>query len=118
MIKVRDEVSGQVRSDGGLAKGLTAGERERLTAAEETAGRVLVEAGCRPDSLISTPLRGTHPSATVRLGTLVDTELATPVPGLYVCDASVFPEALGRPTVLTILALAERLADRLLDTEA
>jgi choline dehydrogenase-like flavoprotein len=32
------------------------------------------------------------------------------VRNLYVCDASVFPEALGRPTVLTILALGRRLA--------
>ncbi|MEX0890984.1 MAG: GMC family oxidoreductase N-terminal domain-containing protein [Gemmatimonadota bacterium] len=114
MIKVRDEVSGEVRPDGGLAKGLTRGERARLEAAEEQARRILLEAGCRKDTLINTPLRGTHPSATARLGTLVDTDLATPVPGLHVCDASVFPEALGRPTVLTILALGERLAERLL----
>jgi choline dehydrogenase-like flavoprotein len=114
MIKVRDEVSGEVRPDGGLAKGLTRGERTRLEAAEEQAHRILLEAGCRKDTLISTPLRGTHPSATARLGTLVDTHLATRVPGLHVCDASVFPEALGRPTVLTILAFGERLAEHLL----
>ena len=29
------------------------------------------------------------------------------------CDASVFPRALGRPTVLTIIALARRLAEKL-----
>ena len=33
---------------------------------------------------------------------------------LYVCDASVFPEALARPTVLTIISLAKRLAGYLL----
>jgi choline dehydrogenase-like flavoprotein len=32
---------------------------------------------------------------------------------LYVCDASVFPEALARPTVLTIIALGKRLARHL-----
>ena len=40
--------------------------------------------------------------------------LRTEVRGLYVCDASVFPEALARPTVLTILALGRRLARDLL----
>jgi choline dehydrogenase-like flavoprotein len=43
----------------------------------------------------------------------VDTDLATPVRNLYVCDASVFPEALDRPTVLTIVALGKRLAKHL-----
>jgi choline dehydrogenase-like flavoprotein len=32
---------------------------------------------------------------------------------LYVCDASTFPEALDRPTVLTILGLGKRLAAHL-----
>jgi choline dehydrogenase-like flavoprotein len=60
-----------------------------------------------------TPLRGTHPSGTVRIGTMLDENLQTEVRGLYVCDASVFPEALDRPTVLTIIGLAKRLAKRL-----
>jgi len=53
-----------------------------------------------------TPLRGTHPSGTVRIGEMVDTDLQTEVKGLYVCDASNFPEALARPTVLTIIGWA------------
>ncbi len=40
----------------------------------------------------------------------MNSELETGVRSLYVCDASVFPEALARPTVLTIMALARRLA--------
>ena len=60
-----------------------------------------------------TPLRGTHPSGTVRIGTMLDENLQTEVPGLYVCDASVFPEALDRPTVLTIIGLGKRLAKHL-----
>ena len=49
----------------------------------------------------------------MRIGDVLDTDLRTEVEGLYVCDASVFPEALGRPTVLTIIALAMRLTDYL-----
>jgi choline dehydrogenase-like flavoprotein len=44
---------------------------------------------------------------------MLDTDLQTEVEGLYVCDASTFPEALGRPTVLTIIGLAKRLAKQL-----
>jgi len=114
MIKLTDEVSGDIDERGRVSKGLTERDRERLRQAEAVAERILLRAGCRPGTIFTTPLRGTHPSATVRIGQLLDTELRTAVPGLYVCDASVFPEALGRPTVLTILALARRLARRLL----
>jgi len=48
------------------------------------------------------------------VGTLVDENLQTEVQGLYVCDASVFPEALARPTVLTIIGLGKRLAKHIL----
>lgn len=81
------------------------------------AHRILVRAGADPDSIFITPLRGTHPSATVRLGQLLDENLQTAVKNLYVCDASTFPEALDRPTVLTILALGKRLAAHLLAAE-
>jgi choline dehydrogenase-like flavoprotein len=113
MIKLKDEISGGVFPDGRIRKPLTPGDRERLGQAEETCRRILVRAGAEPSSIFTTPLRGTHPSGTVRIGTHVDTDLATPVRGLYVCDASVFPEALDRPTVLTIVALGKRLAKHL-----
>jgi choline dehydrogenase-like flavoprotein len=113
MIKLKDEVSGGVFPDGRIRKPLTPRDRERLSLAEDVARRILLRAGAEASSVFSTPLRGTHPSGTVRIGTHVDRDLATPVGGLYVCDASVFPEALDRPTVLTIVALAKRLATRL-----
>lgn len=117
MIKLTDEVSGEVEGDGRVNKGLTTGDRDRLSRAREVAKRILKKAGCDPDTLVTTPLRGTHPSATARIGNVVDTNLETEISGLYVCDASVFPQALGRPTVLTILALAGRLAEHLLARE-
>jgi choline dehydrogenase-like flavoprotein len=114
MIKLTDEVSGGIDERGRISKGLTARDRERLEQAEHVARRILVRAGCAPGSIFTSPLRGTHPSATVRIDDHLDRDLRTAVKGLYVCDASVFPEALGRPTVLTILALARRLARTLL----
>ncbi len=113
MIKLKDEISGEIEEEGKVSKGLTADDARRLGRAERVAERILRRAGCDPDTIFTTPLRGTHPSATVRIGEVLSTDLETGIPGLYVCDASVFPEALGRPTVLTIIALAKRLAARL-----
>jgi len=113
MIKLRDTLSGELLPNGSVSKPITARDKERLHEAEQIARRILIEAGAVPESLFTSPMRGTHPSATVRIGTLVDANLQTPIQGLYVCDASVFPEALGRPTVLTIIGLAKRLARQL-----
>jgi choline dehydrogenase-like flavoprotein len=113
MIKLKDEISGGVFPNGKISKPLTANDRSRLAGAEEVCRKILIEAGAERSSIFMTPLRGTHPSGTVRLGTMVDQNLQTETPGVYVCDASVFPEALDRPTVLTIIGLAKRLAKHL-----
>lgn len=110
MIKLKDDVSGGVFPNGKISKPMTDHDRPRMRAAEEVCHRILIEAGAKPETIFTTPLRGTHPSGTVRVGTLVDESLQTEVQGLYVCDASVFPEALARPTVLTIIGLSKRLA--------
>ena len=114
MIKLKDEISGGVFPDGKISKPLTKADRPRLKMAEEVCHKILIEAGARPDTIFMTPLRGTHPSGTVRIDTMLDKDLQTEINGLYVCDASTFPEALDRPTVLTIIGLGKRLAKHLL----
>ena len=114
MIKLKDDISGGVFPNGKISKPMTDHDRPRMRAAGELCQQILIEAGAKPGTIFTTPLRGTHPSGTVRIGTLVDENLQTEARGLYVCDASVFPEALGRPTVLTIIGLGKRLAKRLL----
>ena len=115
MIKLKDEISGGVYPDGGISKPLTANDQACLKEAEAVCHEILIEAGASPATIFTTPLRGTHPSGTVRVGTMLDQNLQTRVEGLYVCDASTFPEALGRPTVLTIIGLGKRLAKHLLN---
>lgn len=113
MIKLKDDISGSFDARGRISKGMTDADARRMAAAEHVARKILLRAGCDPKRMITTPMRGTHPSATVRIGDILSADLETNVRGLYVCDASVFPEALARPTVLTIMALAKRLAARL-----
>jgi choline dehydrogenase-like flavoprotein len=114
MIKVKDEIAGGITMEGKISKPMTERDQQRLNHAAIVCRKILVRAGCDPDSVFITPQRGTHPSGTVRIGEMLDTDLQTEVEGLYVCDASTFPEALDRPTVLTIIGLGKKLARHLL----
>ncbi len=116
MIKIKDDVSGGITLEGEISKPMSEQDRFRLNHASIVARRILVRAGADPESIFITPLRGTHPSGTVRLCEMLDTNLQTEIKNLFVCDASVFPEALDRPTVLTILGFGKRLADHLMGT--
>ncbi len=117
MIKLKDELSGGVSMEGKVSKPLTDQDRWRLNHASNLCRRILIQAGCRPDSIFVGPLRGAHPSSTVRIRDLLSTQLETPISSLYVSDASCFPEALGQPTTLTLIALAKRLAKHLLNKD-
>jgi choline dehydrogenase-like flavoprotein len=114
MIKIKDDISGGITFEGEISKPLSARDQFRLNHAAIVARKILIRAGANPDTIFITPLRGTHPSGTVRVGEMLDANLQTQVKNLYVCDASVFPEALDRPTVLTILGFGKRLAEHLI----
>lgn len=113
MVKIKDESSGQVTPDS-VVKYSTAHDVELLSQGSAIAGVILKQAGVNPHRLISTPARGAHPGGTAALGEVVDENLETEISGLFVADASVFPEAPGAPPVLTILALAKRLAKHII----
>ncbi len=114
MIKIKDEISGGITIEGEISKPMTERDQFKLNHAAIVCRRILVKAGADPDTIFVTPLRGTHPSGTVRLGQMLDQNLQTEAKNLYVCDASTFPEALDRPTVLTIIGLGMRLTEHLL----
>ncbi|GAB4347569.1 MAG: GMC family oxidoreductase [Candidatus Abyssubacteria bacterium] len=118
MIKVKDDIAGGITMEGKISKPMTERDQQKLNHASIVCRKILMKAGCDSDSIFVTPLRGTHPSGTVRIGEMLDTDLQTEVKGLYVCDASTFPEALDRPTVLTIVGLGKRLADHILSKKA
>ena len=113
MIKLKDSISGGVFANGKISKPFVGDDHERQRGAEDVCRKILREAGADTSSMFMTPLRGTHPSGTVRIGSMLDKNLQTEITNLYVCDASTFPEALARPTVLTIIGLGKRLAKHL-----
>jgi choline dehydrogenase-like flavoprotein len=111
--KVSDEGTGQITPDGKVSKTFTQRDWNRIKYGRETAERILVKTGCDPNDLHHTGLTLTHPSGTVRIGKLVDTNLESPIKNLYCCDTSVIPEAPGLPPVMTIVVLGKRLARHL-----
>lgn len=110
MVKIRDEIAGEIFPDGTFFKPVTERDRKRLDKGVDIIKRVLKKVGCEKDSIYVSEPMGAHPSASCRIGEVVDTNLETEVKNLFCCDSSVFPEALGLPVVWTAVSLGKRLA--------
>jgi len=113
MTKGKDELAGRINADGTFSKRLTHKDRAVLDKGISISRKMLVEAGCPSDTIWVTRPRGAHPGGTCRIGEVVDADLATGIRNLYVCDASVIPDSLAAPVVLTLVALGKRLAEDL-----
>ena len=111
MIKIRDDLSGRLTRRGGIRKSLTREDRDRLDSGYRRAREVLSNAGAK--HIFRSWCMAAHPGGTVKVGDLLDAELQTEYENLYVCDASVIPEAWGRPPTLTLIGLGKRLARHL-----
>ncbi|MGA1823078.1 MAG: FAD-dependent oxidoreductase [bacterium] len=114
MIKSADDATGRVYPDGSYSKAVTEKDRARLNEGIEIAKEILIKAGVDSASIVVGNPVGAHPGGTAAVGTIVNSDLQTKIPQLFVCDASVFPRSLGAPPILTIAALAKRLAKNLL----
>ena len=115
MVKTPDECRGYVDDNGDVVKINTITDIRYLAEGTATAGFILKKAGVDPKTIGSTVYRGAHPGGTAPIGKIVDSNLETEISNLYVCDASVLPISPGKPPILTILALAKRLADYLIN---
>ncbi len=113
MTKSKDEPVGQVYPDGTVSKPVTKGDWERLRGGSTIAREILDRAGVEDGSITVSRPQGCHPGGTAAVGRVVDENLQTRVDNLFVCDGSVFPTSPGMPPILTIVALAKRLAKTL-----
>ncbi len=111
--KCSDDGVGRVSMDGRVSNTFTPRDHERFEYGAMTGRRILVQAGCDPFDIHQSGFTLGHPSSTVRVGELLDSDLRTEVEGLYCCDTSVMPSAPGRPPALTVVALGKRLARHL-----
>jgi choline dehydrogenase-like flavoprotein len=110
MTKTADDSSGRVLPDGSVHKKVTDADRKRLDEGSSIAGEILKKAGVRASTISTGKPQGAHHGGTAAIGRVVDKQLQTDIDGLFVCDASVLPRAPGLPPILTIVALAKRLA--------
>lgn len=111
MVKIKDEDDGSVNRR--IVKNVSVQDAERLIRGSAFAASILAETGADPHTLVTAPLRGSHPCGTARIGVSVDMNLETAIPGLYVTDASVLPDAPGAPPILAIIALARYAAEKM-----
>lgn len=111
MVKLADDNVGSV-SGRTVHKLLTPADRSRLDEAVGVATEILARFGADPHDMFLGTVHAGHPG-----GTLPLTEASAPVvhddrlpDNLYVADATLLPRSLGNPPILTIIALAKRVA--------
>ena len=108
MVKTTDDPIGHVYPNGFISKPVTENDRKRLKEGVDVAIGILQKAGAK--SIKISRLQGGHPGGTAAIGKVVDKNLQTKIEGLFLCDASVLPVTPGLPPILTIVALAKKLA--------
>jgi ferredoxin len=117
MVKLMDTETGSVTAAGrrgrvDICKALTRRDRDRFVEATSLCRDILAECGVNPSAAFLGTLNAGHPGGTVPLTGRERHELhpdALP-DNVYVADASLLPVSLGRPPMMTIMALAHRIA--------
>lgn len=110
MVKTSDAASGKVYKDGTISKAVTEEDQYKLEQGIKIAKEILIKAGADKDRFLISDPQGAHPGGTAAIGSFVNKNLESEINNLYICDASVFPTSPGMPPILTIVALAKRLA--------
>jgi len=111
MIKIRDDLGGEVANNGWVKKPLTKEDVKKLDKGTEHAKRILTNAGAT--NIYRSWRVAAHPGGTVKIGEQVDSNLKTKFDNLYVCDCSVMPQEWGLPPTRSLIALGKRLAKHL-----
>jgi choline dehydrogenase-like flavoprotein len=111
MVKLADTPSGTVTNDR-VEKALTPGDTEALQTAVDMCAEILGRMGVEKRDMFFGTLNAGHPGGALPL---TSDDAKTLRPGrlpenLFLADATLFPEALGKPPILTIMALAKKVA--------
>lgn len=111
MIKLADVEQGDVHH-GKMRKTLTPLDHQRLQQGVGDCREILMRMGAKADDIFLGTLNAGHPGGMLPLSQAEAATLHSPLlpDNLYVCDATILPQALGLPPMLTIMALAKRMA--------
>ena len=117
MIKLADVEQGDVHHNK-MRKTLTPLDQQRLQQGVSDCREVLMRMGADEHDIFLGTLNAGHPGGMLPLTQAEANTLHSPLlpDNLYVCDATILPQSLGLPPILTIMALAKRIA-RIIITE-
>ncbi len=111
MIKLADINSGSITA-GNLDKPLNDMDKARLHEGVDLCSEILARLGVKRERIFLGTLNAGHPGGMLPLtgqdaNTLHNPKLPA---NLYIADATLFPESLGNPPIITIIALAKRIS--------
>ena len=111
MIKLADSSSGSVDNKS-IKKTLTDYDKEKLHEGVEICREILGRYGIKKEDIFLGTINAGHPGGMLPLTSQEAETFHNPkLPeNLYVADATLFPEALGNPPILTIMAMARRVS--------
>jgi choline dehydrogenase-like flavoprotein len=111
MIKLADSNAGSVNRKN-IIKTLTGADKERLQEGVEICRKILSRYGIKKDTIFLGTINAGHPGGMLPLTEQEAETFHNPrLPeNLYVADATLFPESLGNPPILTIMAMAKRVS--------
>jgi choline dehydrogenase-like flavoprotein len=111
MVKLADTPRGSVTAKR-VEKVLTAEDRARLDEGADLARAILARLGVAPDRTFLGTLNAGHPGGALPLTAREARSFHSDrLPAnVYVADATLFPESLGNPPILTIIAMAKRVS--------
>ena len=111
-------MEGRINLDRSFSKPIDPGSWSKLNKGTVLAEEILQGAGVRREDIVTTTAFAAHQLSSVRIGDLLDKNCQTEIKGCYCMDASVIPQEWGMPPMVTIVALAKRLAKHLTATVA
>lgn len=111
MIKLADEENGSV-SGRKISKALTVRDEERMGRGIAQCREILERLGIPKEEQFPGTLNAGHPGGMLPLTEAERESLHNPLlpENLYVADATILQEAMGNPPILTIMALAKKIA--------
>ncbi len=109
MIKLADEPAGEAGT-AGVRKSLTPKDKGRLAEAVELTTEIMVRSGAKKEKILTGLLNAGHPGGMFPLSAdEKETFHPAALPAnVYIADASLFPGPLGKPPILTTMAMAKR----------
>ena len=110
-IKLADEETGSI-SGKRIDKQMTEADHRRMEEAVTLVRRILIHMGIPEEKQFAGTLNAGHPGGMLPLtGAEKDSLHHSGLPdNLYVADATILPKAMGSPPILTIMALAKKIA--------